>query len=105
MTTEEKLKKIENKRKSRTTDWTAEEAKRDIYPYSRTAIIENLFDKKTQEVIVELEKTQDDFWNVARSTGNFLNMLIKATGKKNVTEIGTSNGYSAIWLANALKAT
>ncbi|MBP7211364.1 class I SAM-dependent methyltransferase [bacterium] len=105
MTTEEKEKKIEAKRKSRTTDWEAEEAKRSNFPYSRVAVIENIFDKNSQEVLLELEKTQNDFWNVARSTGNFLNMLIKATGKKNVVEIGTSNGYSGIWIANALKST
>lgn len=100
MSTEEK---INEKRKSRTTDWHAEEEKRDIYPYSRKAVLENIFDKKTQEVLIELEKTQDNFWNVARSTGNFLNLLLKATNKKNVVEVGTSNGYSAIWIANALK--
>lgn len=65
----------------------------------------NNFDKNTQEVLIELEKTQTDFWNVARSSANFLNMLIKIAGAKNVIEVGTSNGYSGIWIAKALKAT
>lgn len=58
-----------------------------------------------QSVIFELEKTQKDFWNIARSSANFLNMLIKISGAKNVVEVGTSNGYSGIWIAKALKET
>ena len=56
-----------------------------------------------QEIIEELEKTQSDFWNISRSSANFLNMLIKISGAKNVVEVGTSNGYSGIWIAKALK--
>ncbi len=58
-----------------------------------------------QDLIVELEKTQKDFWNVSRATANFLNMLIKISRARNVVEVGTSNGYSGIWLAKALKET
>lgn len=63
------------------------------------------FDKNTQEILIGLEKTQTDFWNIARSSANFLNMLIKISGAKNVVEVGTSNGYSGIWIAKALKET
>ncbi len=62
-----------------------------------------IMDSTTEVVLKKLEETQNDFWNVARSTGNFLNMLIKMSGVKNAYEIGTSNGYSGIWLAKALK--
>ena len=58
-----------------------------------------------QELLQKLEQTQEDFWNISRSSANFLNMLIKISGAKNVVEVGTSNGYSAIWLAKALKNT
>lgn len=58
-----------------------------------------------EEVLVELEKTQKDFWNLSRSSANFLNMLIKIANAKNVLEIGTSNGYSGIWIGKALKET
>lgn len=61
------------------------------------------FSAEQQELLTELEKTQTDFWNIARSSANFLNMLIKISGAKNAIEVGTSNGYSGIWLANALK--
>lgn len=59
----------------------------------------------TKEVLAELEKTQKDFWNISRATANFLSMLIKISNAKNVVEVGTSNGYSGIWIANALKET
>lgn len=55
--------------------------------------------------LAELEKTQKDFWNVSRATGNFLNMLVKIRGAKRVLEVGTSNGYSGLWFLSALEAT
>ncbi len=64
-----------------------------------------IFDKITTETLAELEKTQKDFWNIPRKTGVLINMFIKMMGIKNVLEIGTSNGYSGIWIAKALKET
>lgn len=63
------------------------------------------FEKNIEETFAKLEKTQKEYWNIARETANFLNILIKTSKSKNVLEIGTSNGYSAIWLALALKET
>lgn len=63
------------------------------------------FSKQEQELLEGLEKTQEDFWNVSRASANFLNMLIKISKAKNVVEVGTSNGYSGIWIAKALKET
>ena len=62
-------------------------------------------DDTTEIVFKRLEETQNEFWNVARETGNFLNMLVKICNAQNAYEIGTSNGYSGIWLAKALKET
>ncbi len=53
----------------------------------------------------KLEETSDDFWNISHQTGNFISMLIKAMHVKNALEIGTSNGYSALWTAEALRST
>ena len=39
--------------------------------------------------------------NITRDTGEFLAVLIRATGARRIMEIGTSNGYSTLWLANA----
>ena len=67
--------------------------------------ITKIFDAKTAETCVELEKTIQDFWNVERASANFLNLTVKMINAKSALEIGTSNGYSGIWIAKALKET
>lgn len=62
-------------------------------------------DETTSKVLAELEKTQKDFWNIPRKTGVLMNMFIKMMNAKSALEIGTSNGYSGLWLAKALKTT
>jgi predicted O-methyltransferase YrrM len=42
--------------------------------------------------------------NITRDTGEFLAVLVKAMDAKRVLEIGTSNGYSTLWLANAARS-
>jgi len=42
--------------------------------------------------------------NITRDTGEFLSVLVRATLARRVLEIGTSNGYSTLWLAEAAKA-
>ena len=64
-----------------------------------------ILDEITNNVMAELEKTQKDFWNVPRKTGVMLNMFIKMMNIQNALEIGTSNGYSGLWLSKALKQT
>ena len=53
-------------------------------------MIIDTFDKTTQEVLKELEKTQHDFWNISRTTAEFLYNLIVDGGIKNVLEVGSS---------------
>lgn len=43
--------------------------------------------------------------NITRDTGEFLAVLIRATAARRILEIGTSNGYSTLWLAEAAKGT
>ena len=62
-------------------------------------------DSILKNTLKELEITQKEFWNVAPQTGNFLNMLIRMNNSKSVLEIGTSNGYSGLWMLDALKST
>lgn len=66
---------------------------------------EKLFNNTTLETLSKLDQTREDFWNVDNESANFLNLLIKMSSAKNALEIGTSNGYSAIWLAQGLKET
>jgi predicted O-methyltransferase YrrM len=42
--------------------------------------------------------------NITRDTGEFLAVLVMATDARRVLEIGTSNGYSTLWLASAARA-
>ncbi len=45
------------------------------------------------------------FRNVESPTAELLGVLIRATGARRVLELGTSNGYSTLWLADAVEAT
>ena len=73
--------------------------------YEVKKINSSCFDKTTEEILSNLEKTKNSFWNLDRECANFLNTLIKIKNAKNVLEIGTSNGYSGIWILEALKET
>jgi len=43
--------------------------------------------------------------NITRDTGEFLAVLVNAADARRILEIGTSNGYSTLWLAGAARAT
>ena len=43
--------------------------------------------------------------NVSELNGQFLNFLIKSQGVKSMLEIGCANGYSTIWITDALEET
>lgn len=59
--------------------------------------------KRILNLLNELDKTRSEFWNISKETGIFLNSLIKTSKIKRILEIGTSNGVSAIYMAEALK--
>ena len=42
--------------------------------------------------------------NITRDTGEFLSVLVRAARALRILEIGTSNGYSTLWLAEAAQA-
>lgn len=44
-------------------------------------------------------------WNVAPAEGEFLSNLARKANAKRALEIGTSNGYSGIWIALGLRET
>jgi len=61
---------------------------------------------KIVSVLQELsQKERSAMWNVTPDDGRLLRVLTEAAGAKNMVEIGTSNGYSAIWFCLALRAT
>jgi len=57
-----------------------------------------------EKKLAELELTQKQFWNIDKDTANLLSILIKSANYKNIVEVGTSNGYSGIWLGLAAKS-
>lgn len=42
---------------------------------------------------------------IGPETGRLINILIKGSGARSIVEIGTSYGYSTVWLAEAARAT
>jgi predicted O-methyltransferase YrrM len=65
-------------------------------------------DPKTEAFLDELYafgQREGHMMNVPPETGRFLRMLVIVTRATRIAEIGTSNGYSAIWLALGAKIT
>ncbi|RKU25263.1 methyltransferase [Candidatus Poribacteria bacterium] len=58
-----------------------------------------------ESILNRLEKTAIEYTNIAPENGQFISILIQSINAQNVLEVGTSNGYSTIWLAAALKLT
>lgn len=63
--------------------------------------------KRMQELPpAEMMKHIDEFLlPVGPATGQLMNILIKEAKAKMILEIGTSHGYSTVWLAEAARAT
>ncbi|MDX2154460.1 MAG: O-methyltransferase [Bryobacteraceae bacterium] len=56
-------------------------------------------------VLERLAPTQREMMNVNAAEGEYLADVVRKVGAKRALEIGTSNGYSGIWLAMALRET
>ena len=59
-------------------------------------------EKGIVEILKNLEKTSEQFWNIPQTTAQFLHIVVRSTNAKKILEIGTSNGYSGIYFAEAL---
>jgi predicted O-methyltransferase YrrM len=75
-----------------------------------------MFEAAVEQLLAELEalgRENDErvserrykMLNLARPTAELIWLLLQSTRRRRVLEIGTSNGYSAIWLAEALRHT
>ncbi|MHC4065695.1 MAG: O-methyltransferase [Planctomycetota bacterium] len=63
-------------------------------------------DPAVQRVISQVEAfmaSRDDAKNIPREAGQFIHGLLLATGAKRCLEIGTSYGYSGLWIGAALR--
>ena len=61
------------------------------------------FDQAFVDKIAELELIQKTFWNIPREVGELLFKLVSLLDAKKILEVGTSNGYSGLWLSMGLK--
>jgi predicted O-methyltransferase YrrM len=59
------------------------------------------FGRKNDATIIERPRRM---LNITRDTGELLAVLVTAMNARRVLEIGTSNGYSTLWLAKAAQA-
>lgn len=67
---------------------------------NRQALLE-----KRQALLRRLEKMRRKNMNVPPSDGKFLKLMAESINAKRVLEIGSSNGYSAIWIGWGLEQT
>lgn len=66
---------------------------------------EEQLDDQAQERLAWMRDNQSGMWNISPREGLYLyNLILKHHLKKGL-EIGTSNAYSGIWIASALRAT
>src|SRR5689334_14876763 len=64
------------------------------------AVIADLYGRQQM-----LQRRDEFLLSVGRHTGTLLNILVKDSEAKRIVEIGTSYGYSTIWLADAARTT
>ena len=62
-------------------------------------------EKRILAVLEEMNSQGRQMLSVPRDDGRFLRMLVESLGVKQAIELGTSQGYSAIWTALALGKT
>jgi caffeoyl-CoA O-methyltransferase len=68
-------------------------------PLAKSAV-----EKRALEVLDDIDRNQR-YLSVPREDGRLLRILAESIGAKHVVELGTSTGYSGIWLGLALRAT
>jgi caffeoyl-CoA O-methyltransferase len=62
-------------------------------------------EKRILAVLEEARSSGDVYLEVPVADGRMLRLLTEAAGARNVVEIGTSTGYSGLWLCLALQKT
>jgi predicted O-methyltransferase YrrM len=62
------------------------------------------FESNVLKVLDDVDRNQR-YLNIDRDDGRLLRIHAEASGARNAVEIGTSTGYSALWIGLALRAT
>ncbi len=58
-----------------------------------------------RRLLEDMDAKGYQYWSVPRKDGEFLHLLVKATRARKILEVGTSHGFSAIWMGLALEET
>lgn len=83
-----------------------EQARNEGRAFPNTLMANSEAEERTLAVLDDLERTkQQENMNIPIQDGRLLRLLVEAIDAENVVEIGTSNGYSGIWLCLALQET
>ncbi len=75
-----------------------------MHDAARRAIADALYAAGREHDAAQADRL-DRFRNVEPETAELLGVLVRTRAAPRVLEIGTSNGYSTIWLADAVAAT
>ena len=82
------------------------EQRRGQVPTEQPPLAKNDAEKKILSVLDDMDRNQRaGMMNVPVADGRLLRLLTESIGAQHVVEIGTSNGYSGIWLCLALRTT
>ena len=75
-------------------------------PIANPPLAKSEAEDRILKVLDDMDKNQRaGMMNVPTDDGRLLRALVETTGAKHVVEIGTSNGYSGLWMALGLQAT
>jgi predicted O-methyltransferase YrrM len=69
-------------------------------PLAKTEAEQNVYD-----VLDDLDRNYRQRMNISVGDGRLLRVLTESIGAKHVVELGTFNGYSALWIGLALRST
>jgi predicted O-methyltransferase YrrM len=58
-----------------------------------------------KQLLEQMDKRGYRYWSVPHKDGEFLYLLVKITQARNILEVGTSQGFSTIWMGLALEET
>ena len=74
-----------------------------LFAFSKNAPAQGGADARALERLKWMRQNEGNLWNVNADEGAFLRALAEKVHAKEGLEIGTSNGYSSIWIAMGLR--